>query len=246
MHLLPASDSKLPAAFDKAYADSAALVMEIDLHEMGSMDPMSLLSMGMSEDETLSSTLGKSRFDKLAKQFDELGIPTEVLERLQPWMAAMMLEQMQLLKLGFDPASGVEQQLMTRSDADHKPITGLETAQEQLGLLANMSKPDQIKFLDLTLEEMQEASGEVGELLGAWRTGNTSKLASMLGEEYGQAPALYTVLVSDRNRKWIPELEKLLKSDKNYMVVVGTLHIVGRNGLIDLLKSDGFSARQLQ
>ena len=246
VHLLPASDSKLPAAFDKAYADSAALVMEIDLHEMGSMDPMSLLSMGMSEDETLSSTLGKSRFDKLAKQFDELGIPTEVLERLQPWMAAMMLEQMQLLKLGFDPASGVEQQLMTRSDADHKPITGLETAQEQLGLLANMSKPDQIKFLDLTLEEMQEASGEVGELLGAWRTGNTSKLASMLGEEYGQAPALYAVLVSDRNRKWIPELEKLLKSDKNYMVVVGTLHIVGRNGLIDLLKSDGFSARQLQ
>jgi uncharacterized protein YbaP (TraB family) len=246
VHLLPANDSKLPAGFDKAYADSSALVMEIDLDDMDSMDPMSLLGSGMSEDEALSATIGKARFEKLSKQFADLGVPTELVERLQPWMAAMMLEQMQLLKLGFNPDSGVEKQLAAHAQGDHKEITGLETVQEQLDVLANMSRPDQIKFLDLTLEEMEQAKGETDSLLKAWRGGDMSKLASMLSEEYGAAPGLYSRLISDRNRKWIPQIEKMLKSDKNYMVIVGTLHIVGKSGLLDLLKADGFSAKQIQ
>jgi len=250
VHLLPVSDSKLPAGFDKAYADSAALVMEIDIDDLNPMDAQGLmLEKGMfAGDETLSGVLGKARFDKLQKQVEGMGIPVpgEALERFQPWMAAMTIEQLQLMKLGFDPSSGVEMQIANHARSDHKEITGFETLQEQLGMLANLSMPEQVKFLDLTLEELQEAQSELDQLLTAWRAGNGSKLANMLSEEYGQAPALYATLVSDRNRRWVPQIEKLLKSDKNYMVVVGTLHIVGKNGLLDLLKSDGFSAKQLQ
>jgi uncharacterized protein YbaP (TraB family) len=140
----------------------------------------------------------------------------------------------------------VEKQITAHAQADRKEITGFETLGEQLGMLANLSQPDQIKFLDLTLEEMAEMQGETDSLLAAWRAGNASKLASILSEEYGVAPSLYTTLVSDRNRRWIPQIERLLKADKNYMVVVGTLHIVGKNGLLDLLKGNGISARQLQ
>jgi uncharacterized protein len=248
VHLLPQSDSKLPAAFDKAYADAAALIMEIDMDDLNPLEAQGLMmSNGMlGEDQTLSGILGKAKFDKLQKQVDGMGIPGEALERFQPWLAAMTIQQLQLLKLGFDPNSGVEMQIANHAKGDHKEITGFETLQEQLGMLANLSIPDQVKFLDLTVEEMQEAEKELGDLLGAWRAGNSSKLANMLSEEYQQAPALYTMLVSDRNRKWVPQIEKLLKGDKNYMVVVGTLHIVGKNGLLDLLKSDGISAKQLQ
>ena len=161
-------------------------------------------------------------------------------------MAAMTVEQLQLMKLGFDPSSGVEMQIAGHAKGDHKEITGLETMQEQLGLLANLSMPDQVKFLDMTLEELQEAQTELNDLLGAWRAGNAPKLSKMLSEEFGEAPGLYSTLIADRNRRWVPQIEKLLKADKNYMIVVGTLHIVGRNGLLDLLKADGFSAKQLQ
>jgi uncharacterized protein YbaP (TraB family) len=248
VHLLPTSDSKLPAAFDKAYGDSAALVMEIDMDDLNPMDAQGLmLEHGMfTGDETLSGVIGQARFEKLQKQVDGMGIPAEALERFQPWMAAMTVEQLQLMKLGFDPSSGVEMQITRHAQGDHKEIAGFETMQEQLGLLANMSMPDQVKFLDMTLEELQEAQSELDDLLGAWRAGNASKLSSMLSEEFGEAPGLYATLISDRNRKWVPQIEKLLKSDKNYMIIVGTLHIVGRNGLLDLLKADGFSAKQLQ
>ena len=212
MHLLRASDSKLPAAFDKAYADSAALVMEIDMDDLDPADAQGLmLEKGVyTGDKTLSGVGGKARFAKLEKAAGDMGIPSEALERFQPWMAAMTLAELQLAKMGFDPNSGVEKQITAHAQGDRKEITGFETIGEQLGMLANLSQPDQIKFLDLTLEEMSEMQGETDALLAAWRTGNASKLASILSEEYGVAPGLYSTLVSDRNRRWIPQIEKLL------------------------------------
>ncbi len=242
-----AADAKLPAAFNKAYSDASALVMEIDMDDLDPMQAQSwMVENGLyGDDGSLSQTLGKARFEKVERQTSALGIPAEAVDRFKPWMAAMTLAQLQLMKLGFDAESGVEKQLQAYAQSDHKEITGFETVQEQLGLLDHLSTPDQIKFLDLTLEEMHEMEGETDDLLTAWRNGNAQKLADMLGKEYGVAPGLYSTLVADRNRKWTPQIEKLLKADKNYMVVVGTLHIVGKGGLLDLLKADGFSARQL-
>jgi uncharacterized protein YbaP (TraB family) len=206
-----------------------------------------MLEHGMyAEEGSLSQAIGKSRFQKVELESNRLGIPVEAVERFEPWMAAMTLVQLQLVKLGFDPEQGVEKQLERRARSDRKEITGFETLPEQLGLLDGLSTSEQIKFLDVTLEEMHEMESATDDLVGAWRAGNSRKLADLLSEEYATAPALYTTLVSDRNRRWMPHIEKLLKSDKNYLVVVGTLHLVGKGGLLELTKARGFEAKQLQ
>jgi uncharacterized protein YbaP (TraB family) len=248
VHLLRAKDATLPSAFDRAYADAEALVMEIDLDDL---DPAAaqtwMLTNGMFTDgQTLSGVIGQQRFDRVEKEGTRLGLPVEALEQLEPWLVAMTLAQLQYMKLGFDPEQGVEKQLQRKAMQDHKEITGLETLEEQLGLLAGLSATDQAKFLDLTLEEMHEMEGETESLLGAWRTGNAQKLASMLSDEYKVAPSLYRMLIEDRNRRWMPQIEKLLKGDKDYLIVVGALHLVGNGGLLQLTKAKGFEAKQLQ
>jgi uncharacterized protein YbaP (TraB family) len=60
----------------------------------------------------------------------------------------------------------------------------------------------------------------------------------------GRDPALYQSLLVGRNRKWIARIERLLDDDKNYLVIVGTAHLVGRDSVIDLLKKDGIGADQ--
>jgi uncharacterized protein YbaP (TraB family) len=248
VHLLRSRDATLPAAFDRAYKDADALVMEIDLDDL---DPAAaqtwMLEHGMIGDEkTLGDIVGKQRYQRVEQEGNRLGVPVEALQRLEPWLVAMTLAQLQYMKLGFDPEQGVEKQLERKAQADHKEITGLETLDEQLGLLANMSTDDQAKFLDLTLEEMHEMEGETDSLLSAWRAGNAQKLASMLSDEYKVAPVLYRTLVADRNKRWMPQIEKLLKSDKDYLVVVGALHLVGTGGLLELTKARGYEAKQLQ
>jgi len=248
VHLLRAADAKLPAAFDRAYADSSALVMEIDMDDLDPLQAQAwMLEHGMyAEDGSLSEALGKTRFQKLEKEAERLGLPAEAIDRFEPWMAAMTLVQLQLATLGFDPEQGVEKQLERRAVADRKEIKGFETLQEQLGLLDNLPTADQMKFVDVTLEEMHEMAGATDELVAAWRTGNSTRLASLLGEEYNTAPGLYTTLVADRNRRWMPQIERMLTGDKNYMIIVGTLHLVGRGGLLELTKARGYQAKQLQ
>jgi uncharacterized protein YbaP (TraB family) len=79
----------------------------------------------------------------------------------------------------------------------------------------------------------------------AWRSGDAARLAALLSSEYGTFPSLYKPLVTDRNRRWMPQVEELLKSNDNSLVVVGALHLVGTGGLLELLRGKGYTITQL-
>jgi uncharacterized protein YbaP (TraB family) len=164
---------------------------------------------------------------------------------LQPWALGLQLLEMQYMQLGFDPQQGVEQQLQHRAQADGKPISGLETMGEQLGVLQGMSSSDQARFLDMVVTEMRDVESETQSVVTAWRTGDAAKLAALLSDEYKSFPALYRLLVTDRNKKWVPQIEKLLHGNQDYFVVVGALHLVGDGGLLDLMRRDGYKAESL-
>jgi uncharacterized protein YbaP (TraB family) len=247
VHLLRAQDAALPAAFERAYADADVLVMELDLDDM---DPMAMsgwvLENGtLNDGRTLRDVLGTARFERLEREGNRLGVPLEMLERMEPWLAAMTLAQIQYVKLGFDPEHGVEKQLERRARMDRKTITGLESMEDQLGILDGLSPEEQAHFLDLTLEEMHDMESETNTLLAAWRNGDAKQLASILSDEYDVAPTLYRRLVSERNRRWMPQIEQLLRDDKDYLIVVGALHLVGEDGLLELAGAKGYRAKQL-
>jgi uncharacterized protein len=247
VHLLKAADANLPSGFDRAYKGSKAVVMELALDKI---DPMSMASWmmenGMLKDgATLRTTIGDERYRRVSKEAERLGVPTETIDMLQPWVVGLQLVEMQYVQLGFDPQSGVEQQLEHKAQADGKPISGLETLDEQLGVLQHMSNADQARFLDMVVSEMHDVEGETQSVVNAWRSGDAAKLAALLSDEYASFPNLYRVLVSERNKRWVPQIEKLLHGNQDAFVVVGALHLVGDGGLLELLRHDGFKPEQL-
>jgi hypothetical protein len=100
-------------------------------------------------------------------------------------------------------------------------------------------------MLDQTLDETKELQAEMQDIIAAWRRGDTQRLAKLLSTEYSSFPALYRPLVTERNEKWLPQIEQMLKDEANVMVVVGALHVVGKGGLLELLRKDGYTAKQL-
>ena len=247
VHLLKASDSALPPAFERAYTGSHTLIMEIDL---GKTDPMAaatwMAGHGMLPSGTdLKTTLGAARYQRVSTEATRLGVPMEMVGQFAPWVLGLQLMDMEYAKDGFDSESGVEQQLEHRAQTDGKPTAGLETLEEQLGFFEALTPDQQAKFLDLVLNDLHDVDSDTQLVVSAWRSGDAAKLAALLSDEYKQFPALYRSLVTDRNKRWEPQIEKLLRDKDNYFVVVGALHLVGDGGLLDLLKRDGFKVEQM-
>lgn len=248
VHLLRQTDATLPAGFDRAYADAETILMELDLDDF---DPAQagrwMLERGVYTDgSTLRETLGEPRHRRVAAAANELGLPIEGVQQFEPWAVALTLVELAYARLGFDPESGVERQLERRARRDGKEIRGLETPEEQLGLLDALPLDDQRRFLEQTVEELGELEKDTDELLAAWRLGDASRLARMLATEYEEFPSLYRALVTERNARWMPQIELLLRDHDDYLVVVGVLHLVGDDGLVALARRRGLDAERVR
>ena len=246
VHMLKVADSALPAAALHAYAMSKFLVMELDLNGVGAE---SLFESGaeletLPEGQSLADAAGPQLYAKLLVRAQPLGLEPEILSHFQPWFAALMLQQFELAKSGFDPAAGVDEQFAVLAQADHKPIIGLETIDEQLGFFAHLSLEQQREFLRSTLQDSATAESEADAVVQAWQRGDTVKLEQLLREETNESPELYRLLTTERNRRWLPKITQLLNSDDNYLVIVGALHLIGHDGVIELLQRQGYTAVQ--
>jgi uncharacterized protein len=247
MHLLPANDAALPAALDHAYADSARLVMELDLAKF---DPLEAATWMMDHGALPSGTklrtvLGEARYGRVSSAATQFGLMMAGLDEQAPWMVGMELTNSAYTHEGFDSDQGVEEQLVRRAQADGKPTAGLETLPEELGGLVGLSREDQIRMLDETLDELKDIKSEMRDVLSAWRQGDAPRMAALLSSEYRAFPSLYRPLVRDRNQHWLPQVEELLTGQGNSLVVVGALHLVGEGGLLELLRKKGYKVTQL-
>ena len=245
-HFLKATET-LPAVVDSAYADAEKLVMEIDMDDL---DPLQLqqvtLELAMQpEGQSLQKQLGPQTYERFAAKARELSIDPALLDGFRPWFAAMTVVQLQLMKLGFDPDAGVESRLTRRASSDGKPIQGLETARDQLQIMAGLPEKQQREFLLYSVDDAQRMGSEIDDLLVAWRRGDAAGMAKLLAEGYDEYPDLYRPLTVERNRKWIAQIEQLLDDRDDYLIVVGALHLVGTDSVIDLLERKGYKVKQL-
>jgi hypothetical protein len=193
---------------------------------------------------TLAGALGPDVYNRFIAHAKPLGFDPELLSHFQPWFAVQMLDQLALAKLGFDPNAGVDLQLAKRAQSDRKTIIGLETIEEQIGIFGHLSFSEQRHYVLYSLADLDNAASELDAIVAAWRRGDTKVLEHLLGEGLEAFPDLYGKLTIDRNRKWLPTITRLLSDDHDYLVVVGALHLVGKDGVVELLQRQGYEVVQ--
>jgi uncharacterized protein YbaP (TraB family) len=246
IHVLRPGDYPLDRAVLDAYTNAKSLVMEIDLEELdaGGAQAEMLTSAMLPDGKTLTAVLGPRRYARAAGLAHDVGVDLSTFDQFAPWFAAEAISQMQLTQLGFEAQSGVEMYFLGRAKTDGKSVAGLETVHDQIALFEAMSMDAQSDYLVSSLEQAHELPKEVDNMVRAWKRGDTAWFADEVRSEFGKDPALFDSLLGARNRKWIPKIESLLNDDKNYLVIVGTAHLVGQGSVIELLKRDGVAATQ--
>jgi uncharacterized protein len=246
VHVLRSPDDALSQSVLRAYKETKAIYMEVDLDDL---DPAAAGQFTMErgllpEQQTLRDVLGPDRYGVAHQQALGLGLDLDQFAQLEPWVVAITIAQAQFAKLGFDPAAGVEQQLMQRAQQDGKEIRGLETLVDQLSALDSLPMKLQSEFLLVSLDEASDMAEEADQLIGDWTRGDTTALAKTLIHDFDKFPELYRSLIVDRNRKWAEEIGVLLDDNENYLVVVGALHLVGEDSVIELLRAHGHPAQR--
>jgi uncharacterized protein YbaP (TraB family) len=246
IHVLRPSDYPLAPVVLNAYGNANSILMEVNLAEIDlqRMQTELLASARLPEGKTLPAIMGDARYQRAQVLAREVGIDLGIFDAFAPWFAAEAISQLQLQQLGFQPQSGVEMFFLERARTDGKSVAGLETVHDQIALFNALSMDEQADYLVSSLEEAHDLPKEVGAMVHAWASGDTQWFANELKSEIGRDPVLYDSVLVARNRKWVPKIEALLNDDKNYLVIVGTAHLVGQGSVIALLKKDGIAAAQ--
>ena len=247
IHYLKKSSNPISPAMEQAFQRSKKLVLEIDLQSVTPARAQAVtLEKGLYQDGTdLQKNLRPETYALVERSSKDLGLDAQTLNPLKPWVVAFTLVALKLNKLGFDPDFGVDRYLADRAQEAGKPVMGLETLEFQIDLIDQLSPRDQESMLLQTLKEMDSLNSMLDRLIAAWSTGDVATLEGLLHAGKQEFPELHEKLIAARNRRWLPQIEKLIKEGDSSLVVVGAAHLVGKDGVIELLKQRGYTVEQL-
>ena len=220
--------------------------MELDMDDMDPVEGQMLTNeLGLIRDgRTLSDLMGSELYREAEVLAAAAQIPIALLAKSEPWYAAMNVEIMLLMRMGFNPRYGIEMHFMNLALDDNKEILGFETMRQQLEFLDGLSPEAQRNMLMQALAEGIELDEMMDTMIEAWRTGDVTFMEDGLLADMENYPEMNRVIVVDRNIDWTNQIEDLLDDEMDYLVIVGTLHLVGADGVPNLLESRGYDVEQ--
>ncbi len=247
IHFLKKENYPLKKTIEKAFDGARKLVLEIDLKEAdsGAVQRATLEKGIQRNGKTLQQNVSPETYALAQKRAEELGIDIQALSPLKPWVVALTLTALELQKLGFDPKQGVDRYLTDRAMKSGKTIEGLESAAFQISLIDELPEQDQEAMLRQSLKEMDLLDKGLEQIVRAWSTGDVQALEALLLSGMREYPAVHQKIIVDRNRRWLPEIEKIIEQGGSTLIVVGAGHLVGKDGVIELLKARGYTLDQM-
>lgn len=227
-----------------AFAGSRELWLEAEDADPATMAPI-VAQLGIDRAHRLSAEVAPADLPRLEAAAKAAGLPGEAaLEPMRPWLAALTLAALPIIKAGYDPAKGVDNVLKAKAAAAGKPVHGFESAEQQMHFFADFPKARQVEMLRSVLDEVATGPAQVEELLAAWAAGDLATIDKDMNEEDERDyPDLHAVLIVNRNQAWAKKIAAWMKSGKGEIfVAVGAGHLVGRDSVQNILERRGIKS----
>lgn len=245
IHVLKKEDYPLPAEFYAAFKKADKLVFETNIEKTNSVEfgqkieSMFTYPPGQSARDILNT----KTLQLLEKHLQKRNIPLEALLRHKPAMIAIILSAIELKRMGM-VEEGVDQFFENKAKRAGKPVAELETIDAQLSFLLNMGKGYENEMIMSTINDISQMEKMMTEIRSAWLKGDEKKMADVTIEAMKHDyPQIYDSLLVTRNNNWMPQIEQMLTDKPVEFVLVGTLHLIGKDGLLQLLRNKGYTVK---
>jgi uncharacterized protein YbaP (TraB family) len=195
-------------------------------------------------DQPLSRILNKAERAELEAAIARTQFQPAMFERMRPWLAALMLSVGPMVQAGYQPSAGVDNAVAAA--AGDAQMRAFETAEQQINFFANLSEGTQREFLLNSIRSANEAAAAHDVTSDAWERGDLSSLESTVMTDFRGYPELYQVLITQRNQAWVDTLMHELEGSGVDFVAVGAAHLLGADGLVELLRGRGVSVERVE
>ncbi|WP_135455423.1 TraB/GumN family protein [Vibrio echinoideorum] len=238
VHVGDESMYPLPTQITDTLKESNGLIVETDIRKTKSVAyPTTTVTTG--------DVLNEEQAQLLTSISKSLDMPTQQLLSSPPWATAISIQMQQLKNLGYASAGGVDATLTYKATIQDVPVISLEPLQFQIDLISGQ-KDSGKEWLTTSLEQFDHIDGDTRCLIESWKAGDLTKLEEFA--KLSEMPSeLEKTFLTDRNIDWANKLSAndwKLDSKGNYLLVVGTLHLIGEGNLLQLLEEKGFTVIQ--
>ncbi len=245
VHLLPASEFPLPSAFMQAYSQADTLVLEAPLPETMTEQQQMLASLQYPAGTTLSQQLKPAVKTELSNYLQSLGVPLAVVDGFKPGLVAMQLTLLEMNKAGLS-GDGVDKFFLNEAKKSGKPRQYLETLAFQIDLIAQLGAENPNDFIKMSVAEAKNSRDMLKKLIRAWRAGDMNFIQQeVLVKAKQEDKHTYQLMFSNRNQRWLPQLQQMFQQPGHELVLVGAAHLPGDDGVLQLLEQAGYTISQL-
>ena len=249
IHILAEEYYPLTRAFSYSYYNSQKVIFEIDPEILFSLSSNKTLEnyQYFQDGNTLTKVLHPKTLKLLKKRVAQMGIEFESMNKLKPWAVNKIIGRSPLSTKDFRPDLGIEHYFFRLAKDAGKPTGGLETIKDQLDIddKLPLKMQDEILRQTLTVSNSKETERKFFHLVKNWHQGNFVELEHMVQEQKAKNLTYHNALLTNRNKRWIPQIENFLLEDSNVLVIVGAAHLVGDDGLVALLTKKGYELERV-
>ncbi|MFW5801225.1 MAG: TraB/GumN family protein, partial [Spirochaeta sp.] len=236
----------LPEFIYDIFESSDSLILEVNIAEAGPDAFFGAQSlMEYPDGQSLENDLSESEIELLTDILGKLGIPFDMVKHLKPWVIEATLVTTLAQQHGIQAEYGIDMHFAELAEDLDMPVIALETIEEQLNLLGSLDTETQAAQLMRSVENYQDISEYVQELLQIWRNGDLQGMEDSIAESLLSDPELqpyYESMFTRRNHAWARTLIEELETPGDSFVVVGSGHLVGPENVIEILRDAGYQA----
>ena len=252
MHMTDPRVTGLTPSAQEAFSGADTVVIEttdvLDQSKMMAAMAAEPELMMFTDGTTLASLLSPEDEAAVSEALDERGIPAASVARMKPWMLSAMvaLPACELArKAGGAPVLDVK--LAEEAKAAGKRLAGLETVADQLRAMASLPMDFHIKGLVETLKLGDRMDDVVETMIVLYESEETGMFWPLFhavlpdsGEDEESYAAFEEAMITSRNRTMTANAAPFL-DEGNAFIAVGALHLPGPDGVIELLRQDGYT-----
>ncbi|TAH05678.1 MAG: TraB/GumN family protein [Sphingobacteriales bacterium] len=235
IHIICKEDFQFSGTLKEKFREAKNIYLELDMDDPNMM--MKMASLSMMKGQSMKDLMSPADYTYLSAYVkDSLGMPMMLFNKMKP---ITLMSLLYTKALPCSASESYEQTMVTMAKQQKKDIKGLEKIEDQMAVFDKIPDSVEAKMILDMIKNMPEQKVQFAQMVAAYKKEDLRSLSNAMSES-PEWKGFEDIMLSNRNKNWIPVMETAMK-ESTTLFAVGAGHLYGKEGVINLLRATGYT-----